>query len=52
MSKLIFFNMMSIDGFFEGPSKELDWHNVDNEFNNFAIEQLNKADLNYKNTGI
>lgn len=35
---------MSLDGFFEGENKELDWHNVDEEFNEFAINQLNAAD--------
>ena len=44
MGKLIFFNMMTLDGFFEGKNKELDWHNVDEEFNEFATEQLNSAD--------
>lgn len=44
MGQLIFFNMMSIDGFFEGKNKELNWHNVDEEFNEFAIDQLNSAD--------
>jgi dihydrofolate reductase len=44
MSQLILFNMMTVDGFFEGPRKEIEWHNVDKEFNDFAIEQLNKAD--------
>lgn len=39
------FNMISADGFFEGPGKEIDWHNVDAEFNNFAIEQLNNASV-------
>lgn len=43
MSKIILFNMMTVDGFFEGPNKEIDWHNVDNEFNDFAVEQLNNA---------
>lgn len=43
MGQLIFFNMMSLDGFFEGKNKELDWHNLDGEFNKFAIEQLNSA---------
>jgi dihydrofolate reductase len=43
MGKLVLFNMMSLDGFFEGPSGEIDWHNVDSEFNEFAIEQLNSA---------
>jgi dihydrofolate reductase len=45
MSKMILFNMMSVDGYFEGPNKELNWHNVDNEFNDFAIEQLSSASL-------
>jgi dihydrofolate reductase len=44
MSKLILFNMITVDGFFEGPDKQIDWHNVDNEFNEFAIGQLNSAD--------
>jgi dihydrofolate reductase len=44
MARLILFNMMTVDGFFEGPNKEIDWHNVDSEFNEYAIEQLNSAD--------
>ncbi len=43
MSKLILFNMMTVDGLFEGPNKEIDWHSVDHEFNEFAIEQLDSA---------
>lgn len=39
MRTLAIFNMMSLDGFFAGPNGELDWHNVDDEFNAFAIEQ-------------
>lgn len=31
--------MVSLDGFFEGPNHDLSWHNVDAEFNEFAIEQ-------------
>lgn len=42
--KLILFNLMTLDGFFEGPNHEIDWHNVDGEFNEFAIEQLDTAD--------
>ncbi len=45
MSRIILFNMMTVDGLFEGLNKELDWHNVDSEFNDFAIEQLNNASL-------
>ncbi|GAA4302871.1 dihydrofolate reductase family protein [Compostibacter hankyongensis] len=44
MRKLITFNMMSLDGFFEGPGGELDWHHVDGEFNEFALEQIGTAD--------
>jgi dihydrofolate reductase len=44
MSKLILFNMITVDGFFEGPDREIDWHNIDSEFNEYAIEQLNSAD--------
>jgi dihydrofolate reductase len=45
MRKLFLFNFISLDGFFEGPNRELDWHNVDAEFNDFAIEQLDSIDL-------
>ena len=37
--------MMTLDGFFEGRNKEIDWHKVDNEFNDFAIEQLSTASV-------
>lgn len=40
MKKVILFNMVSLDGFFEGPGRDIDWHTVDGEFNDFAIEQL------------
>jgi dihydrofolate reductase len=43
MRKVILFNMVSLDGFFAGPNGEIDWHNVDEEFNEFAIEQTNSA---------
>ena len=44
MRKLFMFNMVSLDGFFAGPNGELDWHNVDGEFNDFAIPQLDEID--------
>ena len=44
MRKVILFNMMTLDGFFSGPNGEIDWHNVDDEFNDFAIEQLKEVD--------
>lgn len=45
MGKLIVFNMVTLDGFFEGPNGEIDWHHVDEEFNQFAAEQLNSVDM-------
>lgn len=39
MRKLFSFNMVTLDGFFEGPNQDIDWHNVDEEFNEFAVEQ-------------
>jgi dihydrofolate reductase len=44
MRKVIFFMLTSLDGFFEGPNGEIDWHHVDEEFNEFAIEQINSGD--------
>ena len=41
MRKLFAFNMVTLDGFFEGPNRDISWHNVDEEFNQFAIEQAN-----------
>ncbi len=45
MRKAILFMMVTLDGFFEGPKGELDWHNVDEEFNEFAKDQLNSVDF-------
>ena len=36
--------MVTLDGFFEGPNKELDWHIVDEEFKEYAIDLLSKVD--------
>jgi dihydrofolate reductase len=36
--------MVTLDGFFEGPNRDISWHNVDEEFNQFAIEQINAGD--------
>jgi len=40
MRKVILFNMVSLDGFFEDSKAALDWHIVDAEFVAFAIRQL------------
>ncbi|MBI3660338.1 dihydrofolate reductase [Candidatus Acetothermia bacterium] len=44
MRKVIVFMLTTLDGFFAGPNGELGWHNVDEEFNEFAIDQLNSVD--------
>lgn len=44
MRKVIFQMMISVDGYFEGPNREIDWHNVDNEFNDYAISFLKSVD--------
>jgi dihydrofolate reductase len=43
MCKLIAFNLITVDGYFAGPGGEIDWHNVDVEFNQYAIAMLEKA---------
>ena len=45
MRKLYLFMSLSLDGYFEGPDHDISWHNVDGEFNRFAIEQLKETDL-------
>jgi dihydrofolate reductase len=44
MRKLFSFNMMTLDGFFQGQNHDLNWHNVDEEFNTFALNQLEEVD--------
>ncbi len=44
MRKIIFQNMVSVDGYFEGSKREIDWHNVDAEFNEYAIDLLHHVD--------
>jgi dihydrofolate reductase len=45
MRKLFSFNLVTLDGFFEGPNQDIGWHNVDEEFNEFAAEQLDTIGL-------
>ncbi len=44
MKRVIVSMMVSLDGFFAGPNGEIDWHVVDEEFNQYAIELLNTVD--------
>lgn len=40
MRDIILFNLITLDGYFAGPNGEIEWHRVDEEFNEFAIKQL------------
>jgi len=44
MRKVIVSMMVSLDGYFAGPNGEIDWHIVDEEFNEYAIDLLEKVD--------
>jgi dihydrofolate reductase len=44
MRKVIFQMQISLDGYFEGPNREIDWHNVDDEFNEYDNEFLSTVD--------
>jgi dihydrofolate reductase len=45
MKKVIFQMSVSLDGYFEGPNHELDWHIVDDDFNAYAVETLRASDV-------
>jgi dihydrofolate reductase len=45
MRKIYVYMSLSVDGYFEGRDHDLSWHNVDDEFNRFAVELLSDADL-------
>jgi dihydrofolate reductase len=38
--KIVLFMSVSVDGFFEGPDRQLDWHLVDDELHRHFNEQL------------
>ena len=44
MRTIFAFLMVSADGYHETADGDLSWHNVDAEFNEFAVEQLDEAD--------
>jgi dihydrofolate reductase len=45
MRNVIMFNLITLDGYFEGVNKwDIGWHQVDEEFNKFSIDQLAQAD--------
>jgi len=44
MRRVLLFMMVTVDGYYAGPNGEIDWHNTDDEFNDFAVAQLNEVD--------
>ncbi len=42
MRKVFLFNLVTLNGFFEGPNQDISWHHVDEEFNEFAVNQLHE----------
>jgi dihydrofolate reductase len=45
MRKIYAFEMITADGYYEGPDQEFDWPNVDDEFTEFSTGQLDETDL-------
>lgn len=37
--------LTSLDGYFEGPDRDINWHDVDVGFNEFAIQQTSNVDI-------
>jgi dihydrofolate reductase len=44
MRKLISFMVVTLDGYYEGPSGEFDFWNIDDQFYEFSVNQLNDID--------
>ncbi len=44
MSRLFWQMMVSLDGLMEGPSGDLDWHVVDDDFNRYGMQILTSVD--------
>ncbi|MDP4149936.1 MAG: dihydrofolate reductase family protein [Bacteroidota bacterium] len=44
MKKIFVSNLITLDGYFEGPGHEIDWFKTDHEFFDYAKSMLNSAD--------
>jgi len=44
MRKVFWQMMVTLDGFMEGPNRELDWHAVDADFNRYVADMLSSID--------
>jgi hypothetical protein len=53
MRRVIFFMLTTLDGYIEGPNRFLDWHRVDEEFNEgvTALKGLIRAAAAYNISG-
>ncbi|WP_409271729.1 dihydrofolate reductase family protein [Neobacillus sp. SCS-31] len=45
MRKLIAQELVSLDGFFSGANGEIDWHIVDDEYTEYALDLLNSVSM-------
>ncbi len=45
MRKVFMFNLVTLNGFFEGPNQDISWHHVDEQFNEFAVDQLHEIGI-------
>jgi hypothetical protein len=52
MGKLLSFHVTSVDGYYEGPGQAFDWPVVDEEFNQFALQQLEAAARSGETAGL
>jgi dihydrofolate reductase len=44
MRKILSFMVATVDGYYEGLNQEFDWPIVDEEFSQFAVQQLDEVD--------
>jgi dihydrofolate reductase len=44
MRRMFSFIVATLDGYYEGPNQEFDWPTVDEEFDEFSVEQLDEVD--------
>lgn len=44
MRRLFWQMLVSLDGFMEGPNRELDWHVTDEDFNRYVADMLGSID--------
>lgn len=45
MRKIIYQMGVSLDGYYEGPGGEIDWHTMDEEFHEYIVELLCSVDV-------